>query len=93
MRRAPQPVACGSWRSPLSAAQIAAGGVRLAQPYVAGNCVYWLESRPAENGRSVLVHARPGETARDLTPAPFSVRSRVHEYGGGAFVISDDSVY
>ncbi|MDE1984773.1 MAG: PD40 domain-containing protein, partial [Gammaproteobacteria bacterium] len=93
MNRTPQPAACGTWRSPLSAAQIAAGGVRLAKPCVKGDHVYWLESRPAENGRSVLVCVRPGETARDLTPAPFSVRSRVHEYGGGAFVISDDSVY
>ncbi|HKT31553.1 MAG TPA: S9 family peptidase [Gammaproteobacteria bacterium] len=93
MNRASQPVACGNWRSPLGAAQIAAGGVRLAQPRVVGNHVYWLESRPVENGRSVLLCVRPGETPRDLTPAPFSVRSRAHEYGGGAFVISDGALY
>lgn len=93
MNRAPQSAACGTWRSPFGAAQIAAGGVRLAQPWVAGNGVYWLESRPAENGRSVLVRARPGEAPRDLTPALFSVRSRVHEYGGGAFAIAEDALY
>lgn len=93
MKRAPQNAACGSWRSPLSAALLAAGGVRLAQPRVAGEHVYWLESRPAENGRSVLVGALPGEPARDLTPAPFSVRSRVHEYGGGAFAVTMDTAY
>ncbi|MDE1886517.1 MAG: S9 family peptidase [Gammaproteobacteria bacterium] len=93
MKRAPRIAACGSWRSPLSAAQIAATGVRLAQPRIAGEHVYWLESRPAENGRSVLVRVRPDEPARDLTPAPFSVRSRVHEYGGGAFAVTMDTAY
>ncbi|MDE1886831.1 MAG: S9 family peptidase [Gammaproteobacteria bacterium] len=93
MTRPPQIAACGSWRSPLSAAQIATGSVRLAQPRIVGELVYWLESRPAENGRSVLVSAQPGELPRDLTPAPFSVRSRVHEYGGGAFAVTMDTAY
>lgn len=93
MKYAPLLAACGSWHSPLNAAQIAAGGVRLAQPCVVGDRVYWLESRPTENGRSILVCARPGEASRDLTLAPLSVRSRVHEYGGGAFVIGEDALY
>ncbi|HKT31925.1 MAG TPA: S9 family peptidase [Gammaproteobacteria bacterium] len=93
MKHAVQPAACGSWRAPLSAGQIAAGSVRFAQPRIAGEQVYWLENRPAENGRSVLVRARPGEPVRDLTPVPFSVRSRVHEYGGGAFAVIMDTAY
>ena len=83
----------GSWRSPLSAARIAAGGVRFAQPRIAGGYVYWLENRPAESGCVVLVRARPGEPARDLTPAAFSVRSRAHEYGGGAFAVRLDTAF
>lgn len=67
--------------------------MRLSQPRVVGDWVYWLESRPAELGRSVLVRTRNGETPHDLTPAPFSARSRVHEYGGGAFTVSGDAVY
>ncbi len=93
MKRAPRPAPCGTWSSPISAAQIAASGVRLSQPRIAGDCVYWVESRPAENGRCVLVCSRPGERNRDLTPAPFSVRSRVHEYGGGAFTITKNALY
>lgn len=81
------PAACGSWVSPLGAARIAAGNLRLMQPRIAGDCVYWVESRPAENGRGVLVRKRMGENRQDLTP-PLSVRSRVHEYGGGAYAIS-----
>ena len=53
----------------------------------------WVESRPAENGRCVLVRGRPGERNLDLTPAPYSVRSRVHEYGGGAYAVTDSSIY
>ncbi len=93
MKRAPRPAPCGTWSSPISAVQIAASGVRLSQPRVVDNRVYWVESRPAENGRCVLICGRPGEHNRDLTPAPFSVRSRVHEYGGGAFALSATVCY
>lgn len=93
MNRVPRPTPCGTWSSPLSAAGIAESGVRPSQPRIAGEYVYWLENRPAENGRSVLVRAQLGEAPHALTPAPFSVRSRVHEYGGGAFAVAEDAVY
>ena len=85
-----RPAPCGTWPSPISAADIAAAGVRLSQPRIAAGYVYWLEGRPAENGRNVLVRRRPDAEAEDLTPAAFSVRSRVHEYGGGAFSVAAD---
>jgi len=88
-----RPAPCGSWPSPVSAVRIASGGVRLMQPHIAGEDVYWVESRPAEDGRDVLVRWRPGANRLDLTPAPFSVRSRAHEYGGGACAVSTDSVF
>jgi dipeptidyl aminopeptidase/acylaminoacyl peptidase len=50
-------------------------------------CPYWLESRPAEQGRMTLLRKR-GESAEELLSAPFSVRTRVHEYGGGAFAVA-----
>ncbi|MGA9853045.1 MAG: S9 family peptidase [Gammaproteobacteria bacterium] len=93
MRHAPRPAVCGIWSSPISAAQIAVSGVRLSQPRLAGDCVYWVENRPAENGRCVLVRGRPRESSGDLTPAPFSVRSRAHEYGGGAFTVTATALY
>ncbi|MDH3661021.1 MAG: S9 family peptidase [Alphaproteobacteria bacterium] len=56
-----------------------------------GVTVYWLESRPEEAGRSVVVRAgADGAAIDDLTPAPFNVRTRVHEYGGGAFAAKND---
>lgn len=93
MNRPARPEPYGSWPSPITAERIAAGGVRLSQPRIADGGVYWLENRPAENGRGVVVRARPDEAPRDLTPAPFSVRSRVHEYGGGAFVVGDGALF
>lgn len=82
----------GSWRSPLSAARSVAGSIRLSSVTVSGDDVYWLEGRPAEKGRGVIVRRRNG-ISEDLTPEPFNVRTRVHEYGGGAYWLSGDVVF
>jgi dipeptidyl aminopeptidase/acylaminoacyl peptidase len=59
-----------------------------------GDDVYWLESRPHEAGRSVQARRVPGSSsAEDVTPAPYIIRSRVHEYGGGAWTVADGVVY
>ena len=83
----------GSWKSPITTALIVSGAVGLGQIALDGDDVYWVEMRPSEGGRMVIVRrGGDGETA-DVTPAPFSVRTRVHEYGGGAFLVSDGVVY
>ena len=82
----------GTWPSPITAALVAAEGVRLSAVVVDGPDTYWLEGRPAEGGRNVLVRRDAAGQTRDVTPAPFNVRTRVHEYGGGAFVVSDGVV-
>ena len=75
----------GHWPSPLSAAQAAAGKVSLSEIASDGSSVYWLESRPAEGGRVVFVRGDDeGGEPVDMTPEGVSIRSRVHEYGGGA---------
>ena len=76
---------CGAWPSPLSADAVAAGSVRLGGLWLDGDDVYWTESRPQEQGRMTLLHKRGRGRVREIVPAPFSVRTRVHEYGGGAF--------
>ncbi len=73
----------GHWPSPLDAAQAAAGKVSLSELSSDGDVLYWLESRPAEGGRVVFVRWAGGTTV-DLSPPGVSIRSRVHEYGGGA---------
>jgi dipeptidyl aminopeptidase/acylaminoacyl peptidase len=89
----PQIKPCGSWKSPISTDLIVAEGVGLGQIGLDGGDVYWVEMRPSDAGRNVLVrHNRGGQTV-DVTPAPFNVRTRVHEYGGGAFAASGGVVY
>jgi dipeptidyl aminopeptidase/acylaminoacyl peptidase len=66
---------------------VAAGAVPLAQPMLDGARLGWLEGRASEAGRTTLmVHDANG--THELTPAPFNVRSRVHEYGGGACLLA-----
>ena len=86
------PAPCGSWPSPLTVELAAGSQKRLLQPRIHGDAVYWLEGRPAEGGRVVLVRHRDGGR-QDLTPRPFSVRTRAHEYGGGAYAVSHAGVY
>jgi dipeptidyl aminopeptidase/acylaminoacyl peptidase len=67
--------------------------LRLGGVTVDGDDIYWLEGRPAEGGRTVLVRrSRDGQIA-DVTPPPFYVRTRVHEYGGGAYVVDRGEIY
>ena len=77
----------GTWRSPISAEMVSLGGVALSQPWLEDGSVYWQESRPAEGGRSVLMHGAPFSEPVELTPQGFNVRTTVHEYGGGAYLI------
>ncbi|MFM1841796.1 MAG: hypothetical protein RLZZ490_529 [Cyanobacteriota bacterium] len=83
----------GSWRSPITADALLAGSIGLGGVRASGGNVYWLEGRPAEKGRNVLVEKNAQGEIRDLTPTPFNVRSRVHEYGGGAFLVANKTVY
>src|SRR3954451_20861078 len=78
----------GSWRSPLSAATVAAGGRGLRAPMIDGDTLYWLESRTSEGGRNVIVRRAPGEPDQDLFPTPWNARNRVHEYGGASYGVS-----
>ena len=83
----------GSWRSPISAEMIARGSVWLAEPRPSGEATYWLETRPAEGGRHVIVRGDPWGRPTDVTPPGFSARTRVHEYGGGSYAVDRDVVF
>ncbi len=82
----------GLWHSPISGAVVAAGAVPLSQPILDGADAYWLAGRPAEGGRTTLLRQR-GADVLEMTPAPFNVRTRVHEYGGGAALVADGTIY
>ncbi len=83
----------GSWRSPITSDLIVAGTVRLGQVEPDGEDIYWIEGRPAEKGRNVIVQRSADGRTVDLNPMPFNARTRVHEYGGGSFVVGNGEVY
>ncbi|MDP9397888.1 MAG: prolyl oligopeptidase family serine peptidase [Actinomycetota bacterium] len=77
----------GAWPSPVTSRQVAAGGRLLGFPRLVGDEVWWTEGRPQEGGRVALVgSSADGGDVRDVLPAPWSARSRVHEYGGMPWV-------
>lgn len=77
----------GSWPSPITARLVASGTVGLDQVVLDGDDIYWVETRPAEGGRSVVVRRTPDGRIADVTPPGFNARTRVHEYGGGAYAV------
>lgn len=77
----------GSWASPLSAERAVAAGVASSDVCFDGDAVLWQESRPAEKGRSVVMRRAADGTLQELTPAPWNARTRVHEYGGRAYLV------
>lgn len=83
----------GSWKSPITTQTIVAKTISLGKIRIDGDTIYWLESRPEEQGRSVIVRLQPGGQAEDLFPIPFNARTRVHEYGGGEYLVDSGVVY
>ncbi len=83
----------GFWRSPITSDLIAAELISLSGVQLDGTNIYWLEGRPLEQGRNVLVRHRPGSAPLEVAPKDFNLRTRVHEYGGGAAVMHSDVAY
>jgi dipeptidyl aminopeptidase/acylaminoacyl peptidase len=83
---------CGAWISPVTAASLAQGAIGLADLRVVEGQLYWLESRPAEGGRMVVM-TLDGDEVRQLTLKGFNVRTRVHEYGGAPFAVGPDGLW
>src|SRR5207237_4838832 len=83
----------GSWKSPITSDLIVAGTIGLSALSLDGDDIYWIESRPKEGGRNVIVRRTPDGRTEDVTPAPFNVRTRVHEYGGGAYLAVNGTIF
>ncbi len=83
----------GSWLSPITSDQIVAESIGLSDVLVDGDDIYWIEARPREAGRCVVVRRASDGTRTDLNSAPFSARTRVHEYGGGAYTVHRGTLF
>jgi dipeptidyl aminopeptidase/acylaminoacyl peptidase len=77
----------GSWASPISAAQLAANGHPVGGALYVGDEIWWQELRPTEGGRVSIRRAGVGAETVDVLPDPWNARTRVHEYGGGAWTV------
>jgi dipeptidyl aminopeptidase/acylaminoacyl peptidase len=82
----------GAWPSPLTVEVAVAGSRSLREPRFDGDRLYWLEGRPTERGRTVVMTIDAEGTAIDVTPDGFDIRTRVHEYGGGSYAVFDGMV-
>ena len=83
----------GSWKSPITSDLIVSKTIGIDNIAIDRHNIYWLEKRPQEKGRSLIVGYFPERGTQEVTPAPFSVRSKIHEYGGGAYTIEENTIY
>lgn len=83
----------GSWKSPITSDLIVSGSIGVSQPVIDSSDVYWLETRPTDAGRAVIVKLSEDGEIRDVIPPPYNARTRVHEYGGGDYAVRDGVVY
>jgi len=90
---AKRPLPFGLWLSPITADLAARGSRRFGMVQASGEVVYWSEGRPEDQGRQVIVRVGPDGRPADILPKPYSARSRVHEYGGGEFLVSGTTVF
>lgn len=93
MSNSPQIAPYGSWKSPITSDLIVEGSVGLSQPSFDGDDIYWIEMRPQEGGRNVIVKRTADGVCVDVNPPPYNARTRVHEYGGGDYLVSRGTVY
>jgi hypothetical protein len=84
----------GEWPSPIGGADVARKQIGLSFPTLAGDTVWWQEIRPSEGGRQTVVCQGPDGISRELLPAPWNARTRVHEYGGRSYLpLADGFVF
>jgi dipeptidyl aminopeptidase/acylaminoacyl peptidase len=89
---------CGSWDSPIGSADLVRGALRLSAPRLEDGHLFWLEGRPSEGGRQVVMTGMLSDAGglahlREASPAGFNVRTRVHEYGGGEYAVWRDRLF
>ncbi len=82
----------GNWLSAISCELIVSDSISIDEPLLTAKSIYYIERRPQESGRCVIVKVSHNK-ATDILPAPFSARSRVHEYGGGCYCVTEKLVF
>jgi len=79
----------GNWPSKITSELIVSDSVSIDEARLTATAVYYIERRPQEKGRCVIVRSGDG-VSLDVLPPPYSARSRVHEYGGGCYCLDEN---
>ena len=87
-----QKIPYGFWPSTITSDYLTAQSVRYSELKLHADKIYWLENRPHEKGRSVLV-CYENEAVYELLPSSFSVRTRAQEYGGSCYCLAENIIY
>ena len=83
----------GGWPSSISASSVIADTISIGQLCLDGPDIYWNEVRPKEKGRSIVCKLGKQKLVEDFSPPNANVRSRVHEYGGGAYIVENGELW
>ena len=83
----------GNWPSPITAEMLTQQSAKISEPQACATDVFWLESRPAEQGRNALVQLSARGTHIDVLSAPHSIRTRAHEYGGASYLVTPERIF
>ena len=87
------PAGFGSWKSPITSALLTSSGIGFSELHFSNGNLYWLESRPDEAGRVAIIRCSPSGSPVDVLSPAYSARTRVHEYGGGAYFLHNDTIF
>ncbi len=82
----------GSWPSSISTDMVIKGTPKLQETTVDEGRVFWLQTLPEEKGR-VSIMRYDGNQIQSILPRPLSAKSKVHEYGGGSYLIDANRIY
>ncbi len=83
----------GSWPSPVSTPMLTKDSIHFDQALLDQDTLYWIEARPSDAGRNIIVRRNPDGSFQDITPAPFNARTRAHEYGGRCYLVHNGTVF
>jgi dipeptidyl aminopeptidase/acylaminoacyl peptidase len=83
----------GNWPSKISSQLLTKNSPKLSEPKLSSDSQYWLETRPEEKGRTVIICHQADKVTKVITPEGMSVRTRIHEYGGGSYLIHNQTAY
>jgi dipeptidyl aminopeptidase/acylaminoacyl peptidase len=83
----------GSWPSVIGSELLATKNKELLEISLEGDQIYWLEQRPDEKGRNVIMRQSSHQPAEELLPTPWNSCSHVHEYGGASYLVDQGTIY